>query len=309
MDSEFGKQGSMSVTDPRTVFVVHGRNENLRKSMFEFLRSINLKPIEWDEAIQLTGQGSPYIGAILDVAFDHASAIVVLMTPDEVAYLQPRYGHGPHDPETEPAAQARPNVLFEAGMALGRDERRTVLVEVGQVREFSDVAGRHAVRLRNDVASRQSLANRLLTAGCDVQLSGTDWHTTGDFTPPSPPGDGLALGRRVPSATANRPVVDFDLQFISKGGNRIDKLRVVNRGTEPAFDVSLAAPDDAGISRYENEVIPKIPGGGKSVTIDVLNEARMMGGPARRSAFDITISARTQAGEAITQDVFLDMNG
>ncbi len=299
----------MNATDPRVVFVVHGRNDNLRKSMFEFLRSINLKPIEWDEAIRMTGQGSPYIGTVLDAAFDHATAIVVLMTPDEVAYLQPRYGHGPSDPETNPAAQARPNVLFEAGMALGRDEKRTVLVEVGEVREFSDVAGRHAVRLRNDVASRQSLANRLLTAGCDVQLGGSDWHTTGDFTPPSPPGDGLALGRRVPSTSASRPVIDFDLQFVNKGGNRIDKLRVINRGTEPAFDVTLNAPDDAGISRYENTVIPKVPGGGKSVTIDVLNEARMMGGPDRRSAFDITITARTQAGESFTQDIFLDMNG
>lgn len=299
----------MSAIETRAVFVVHGRNEQLRKSMFDFLRSINLKPIEWDEAVQLTGQGSPYIGTVLDTAFDHASAIVVLMTPDEVAYLQPRYGHGPDDEETEPAAQARPNVLFEAGMALGRDEKRTVLVEVGKVRTFSDVAGRHAIRLTNDVASRQSLAQRLRTAGCDVHLSGTDWHSTGDFTAPSPPGDGLTLGRRIPSSSATRPAIDFDLQFVNKGGSRIDKLRVINRGTEPAFDISLHTPDNAGISRFERTTIPKVPGGGKSVTIDVLNGTKMMGGPEMRSAFDVTINARTQSGEAFSQDVFLDLNG
>ncbi|MCU6482660.1 nucleotide-binding protein [Arthrobacter sp. A2-55] len=108
-----------SPSDSRSVFVVHGRNELLRKSMFDFLRSINLSPMEWTTAVELTGEGSPYIGQVLDVAFDHATAVVVLMTPDEVAYLQPRYGHGESDQETQPAPQARPNVLFEAGICQG----------------------------------------------------------------------------------------------------------------------------------------------------------------------------------------------
>ncbi|WP_408065783.1 TIR domain-containing protein [Zhihengliuella flava] len=95
------------------------------------------------------------------------------MTPDEVARLQPRYGHGNGDVEIQPSAQARPNVLFEAGMPLGRDTKRTMLVEVGQVRPFSDVAGRHSSRLGNSAASRQALATRLSTAGCDVDLTGT----------------------------------------------------------------------------------------------------------------------------------------
>jgi predicted nucleotide-binding protein len=170
------------VMNRRSVFVVHGRNGALRKSMFDFLRSIDLSPIEWTDAIAMTGSGSPYIGDVLDAAFDHAQAVVVLMTPDEVAYLQPQYGSGEGDPETSPSAQARPNVLFEAGMALGRDATRTVLVEVGQVRPFSDIAGRHAIRLTNAASSRQALALRLQTAGCDVSLTGTDWHTSGDFT-------------------------------------------------------------------------------------------------------------------------------
>lgn len=167
-DALIVSQGTLTETgrrqDPRAVFVVHGRNEELRRSMFEFLRSLDLRPMEWTRAVELTGVGAPYIGQVLDAAFDHAQAVVVLMTPDEVAYLQTRYATGPHDPETSPAAQARPNVLFEAGMAMGRSPDRTVLVEVGQVRSFSDVAGRHAVRLSNDAGGRQALANRLRTA-------------------------------------------------------------------------------------------------------------------------------------------------
>lgn len=291
----------------RSVFVVHGRNEDLRRSMFEFLRSINLAPMEWTTAVQLTGEGSPYIGQVLDAAFSHATAVVVLMTPDEVAYLQPRYSAGDADPETEPAAQARPNVLFEAGIALGRDPRRTVLVEVGKVRPFSDVAGRHAIRLTNAVASRQALAQRLGDAGCEVNLTGTDWHSAGDFTPPSEPGDGLPIGRRIPTRSERRPL-DFSLTYLNKGGNCIDKLQVINRGTETAYDIELEIPSDAALQLHEGGLIKKIPGSGKSVTLDVLNLNRSFG-DRKDDTFDVTVRARTEAGEAFLQEVFMDVNG
>lgn len=293
----------------RQVFVVHGRNETLRRSMFDFLRSIDLSPMEWTTAVELTGDGSPYIGQVLDVAFEQATAVVVLLTPDEVAYLQPRYGSDADDPETQPAPQARPNVLFEAGMALGRNARRTVLVEVGSVRPFSDIVGRHTVRLSNDLKHRQDLARRLETAGCAVNLSGTDWHSAGDFAAPSPPGDGLPLGRRIPNATTKRPPIDFDVKYFNRGGNHFDKLQIVNRGTEVAYDVRLAVPDEAALDLMRLESIPKIPGGGKSVTIDVMNQRKLLGGGQGVDAFDVSLSARTDAGTAFSQDVFLDLNG
>jgi len=34
-------------------------------------------------------------------------------------------------------------VLFEAGLAMGRHPRKTVFVQVGKVKPFSDVGGRH----------------------------------------------------------------------------------------------------------------------------------------------------------------------
>jgi len=298
-----------SAVNARSVFVVHGRNEALRRAMFDFLRSINLSPMEWSHAVQLTGEGSPYIGQVLDAALSNAAAIVVLMTPDEIAYLQPQYGHSDSDPETKPAPQARPNVLFEAGMALGRDPRRTVLVEVGGVRPFSDVAGRHAIRLTNDVARRQELAARLETAGCEVDLKGTDWHTTGDFTAPSSPGEGLPLGRRLPSKANARKAIEFDVKYYDKGGNRIDKLQIINRGTETAFDVDVTLPDDASLQLRDFKPIAKIPGGGRSVTIDVMSYRRMLGGVEKVDVFDVTINARSEAGESVIQEVFLDTNG
>ena len=142
----------------RKVFVVHGRNAAARSAMFAFLRAIGLEPIEWSAAVKMTGEGSPYIGRVLDTAFDAAQAIVVLLTPDDVAYLRTEYASGEDDPETEPLAQARPNVLFEAGMAMGRDAKRTVLVELGKLRPFSDVAGRHALGARTWPSGWKALA-------------------------------------------------------------------------------------------------------------------------------------------------------
>lgn len=168
--------------DPKKVFVVHGRNEIARRAMFSFLRALHLEPIEWPHALELTDEGSPYIGEVLDAVFQRAQAVVVLLTGDDIARLRDRFLK-PDDPphERRPWPQARPNVLFEAGMAFGRAPDRTVLVELGTVRPFSDIAGRHVVKLTGDIRSRQDLASRLKRAGCAVDTSGVDWHTEGDF--------------------------------------------------------------------------------------------------------------------------------
>ena len=100
--------------------------------MFAFLRSIGLIPIEWSQAIAMTKRASPNIGEVLDVALEAAQAVVVLMTPDEIASLQAQYADGDDDPEMLPGGQARPNVLFEAGLALGRSPDRTVLEELAR---------------------------------------------------------------------------------------------------------------------------------------------------------------------------------
>ena len=176
------KQQPRPMEGARDIFVVHGRNLKARDALFDFLRAIDLHPLEWSEAVQATGKASPYIGEILDAAFSRAHAVIVLLTPDDEARLRKCLqveGDPPH--ETELTGQARPNVLFEAGMAMGRDENRTVLVELGTLRPFSDIAGRHVIRMNNSSKRRQELAQRLQAAGCPVKLDGTDWHNAGDF--------------------------------------------------------------------------------------------------------------------------------
>lgn len=155
--------------------------------MFEFLGAIDLRPIEWSQARALTGEPNPYISTILDAAFDAAQAIIVLFTPDEIVRLRPEYADGVSDPELSPGTQARPNVLFEAGMAMGRNAKRTVLVELGQLRGFSDIMGRHALRMSGETSQRLELARRLESAGCAVDLSGQAWLDAGVFVVPDKP--------------------------------------------------------------------------------------------------------------------------
>lgn len=166
-----------------TVFVVHGRDEKVRNAMFTLLRALGLKPLEWSQAIRLTKQGSPYVGTILEKAFQHAAAIVVLLTPDDEARLKRKF-QKPHDPTHEKnlTGQARPNVLFEAGMAFERNSNATVLVRVGEIRPFSDIGGRHVVHLTNSYESRLELATKLENASCLVDTTGADWTKAGDFS-------------------------------------------------------------------------------------------------------------------------------
>lgn len=169
-----------------SVFVVHGRDEGLRKSMFEFLRALSLNPMEWSKAVLLPRKGgaNPHVDDILDAAMARVQAVVVIFSPDDLAMLKESLlGKGEKRTEGKLQGQPRPNVIFEAGLALGRHPDKTLLVQIGSVRGFSDIAGKHLVRLTNDVTKRKDVGNRLHKIGCRVDLGGDDWMTAGDFTP------------------------------------------------------------------------------------------------------------------------------
>jgi predicted nucleotide-binding protein len=187
-------RGETNMQDTRNVFVIHGRNRPARDAMFEFLRAVGLNPLEWGQAVKMTGKGSPYIGEVLDAAFSNAQAVVVVLTGDDLARLRDDFLEE-NDPDHEKnlTQQARPNALFEAGMAFGRHSDRTIMVQIGQLRPFSDVAGKHAIHFKGAAEQRTELRERLKTAGCAVTEGGTDWLSAGNFdeatrlaTPTSP---------------------------------------------------------------------------------------------------------------------------
>lgn len=166
-----------------SVFVVHGRDSGVQQAMFDFLYAIGLNPIEWTKAIAMTKKGSPHVSAILDASLAKAQAVVVLLTPDDEAQLKEQYWLA-HEPAWEKTlrGQARPNVLFEAGLAFGHNPDGTILVEIGDMRPFSDVGGMHTVRLSNSTQSRQQLVTKLRNVGCKPDITGTRWHDVGDFS-------------------------------------------------------------------------------------------------------------------------------
>ncbi|HEV7752228.1 MAG TPA: nucleotide-binding protein [Baekduia sp.] len=168
--------------DPRRVMVVYGRDNEARRAMFDYLRALGLEPGEWRMLVAETEKGSPYIGEVLERAFESAAAVVVLFTPDDEAKLRDDL-LSDADPEYERTLtpQARPNVLFEAGMAFGIHPDRTVMVELGALRPFSDVFGRHVVRLDGSAAPLRDIASRLKVAGCTVNDGGDDWADPGRF--------------------------------------------------------------------------------------------------------------------------------
>lgn len=170
-------------TKGNLVFVVHGRDEELRKSMFAFLRALTLNPQEWAHAVETAKGVNPYIGDILDSAMAKAQAVVVLFSPDELAHLKEEFClREEKRTEGKPQGQPRPNVLFEAGLALGAHPEKTLIVQVGKVRGFSDIAGKHVLRLTDEPARRNELVNRLeKILGNSVNRKGTDWMSAGDF--------------------------------------------------------------------------------------------------------------------------------
>lgn len=169
--------------NPRNVFVVHGRDLEKRDAMFDFLHALDLHPLEWTELVKGTGKGSPYVGEVLDKAFSEAQAVIVLMTPDDEGQLRVGLrGAGEPAHETELTPQARLNAIFEAGIAMGYCPERTIIVEIGQLRPFSDVAGRHTVRMDNSSEKRLDLAQRLENTGCTTNKKGAKWLSAGDFS-------------------------------------------------------------------------------------------------------------------------------
>ncbi|MFL6463258.1 MAG: TIR domain-containing protein [Bryobacteraceae bacterium] len=157
----------------------------MRVALFTFLRTLGLEPLEWTALVEATNNPAPHINEILTVGFKIANSAVVLFTPADEARLREEFQQ-PDDPgyETTLHPQPRPNVLFEAGMAMAKFPKQTVLVQIGPSRPFTDIAGIHIIKMDNSIERRRDLANRLKTAGCQItDLDSTlEWQTAGDFS-------------------------------------------------------------------------------------------------------------------------------
>jgi predicted nucleotide-binding protein len=164
----------------KRIFVAHGRDSEARDVLFDFLRSLSLEPLQWESIVKISEEMSPPLSRALARALDNAQACVVLMTPDDFGQLHRDFHEDADSPsDTSVNGQPRQNVIFEAGMALSKMPERTLFVEVGRLRGFNDMAGLNVVRLTPDVTTCMErltkISQRLKSAGCAVDDSGTDW--------------------------------------------------------------------------------------------------------------------------------------
>ncbi|WP_405600362.1 nucleotide-binding protein [Streptomyces sp. NBC_01410] len=168
-----------SAQDSRSVFLVHGQDEGTAQEMRSLLRALGLKIVDWEDAKASLKKGSPYVGDIVLEGMRLSNAVVVLFTADEDVKLRSDLAGGPNGHQK--GQQSRPNVYYEAGIADALNRDRTVLVEVGNVRKFSDDSGRHAVRFDGGINSRVTLRNALRNAGLTVDDQAHDWMREGKF--------------------------------------------------------------------------------------------------------------------------------
>jgi len=224
-----------------------------------------------------------------------------------VAYIGHEFAAGDNDPELLPRGQARPNVLFEAGMAIGRNADRTILVELGDLRPFSDAAGRHLIRLDNEPRAHKSLADRLITAGCSVDMTGNHWMGAGDFTPPASPGGGLPLGRRLP--TADRTGAHLDGHCYSVGGGKLDQVKVTNNGAVPIFEAQLVVPTELAehIRLFDAGTVAKLPIGKSFMVNGWTTNSTMQGGAPNQ--FELKVVGKLDDGSLFEQEVYFDIGG
>ena len=170
----------IKTTKNNTIFVVHGRDHKLNQDMFMFLRALGLNAVEFSQAVAQTAGANPNITKVVKGALRRAQGVLVMFSPDEEARLKAKH-RGSSD-STLLQGQSRLNVIFEAGIALGAHPEKTLLIEVGQVRNISDIAGMHIPRLTNDATSRKELAERLRRKlKLKVDTTGDYWLKVGNF--------------------------------------------------------------------------------------------------------------------------------
>lgn len=167
--------------DKRSVFIVAGRDTDAASGLIQVLRAMSLQIVEWEHAVAKTGLPNPYVGDVVTVGMRSADAAVVIITPDDLVKLRTDLLHDEDgDQEREIQGQPRPNVIYEAGFADALGRNRTLIVEIGSSKSFSDVSGRHTLHYDGTPAKRNALAERLRVAGLKPDTSGDHWLSVGD---------------------------------------------------------------------------------------------------------------------------------
>ncbi|HTE41364.1 MAG TPA: TIR domain-containing protein [Steroidobacteraceae bacterium] len=227
-----------SQPNTKKIFIVHGRILAARHEIGLFARSLGLEPLNFDDLRGSLG-GTPTTAEVVAKGMEIAHGVIVLLAAEEFATLRSNLRIAADTDATANRWQARPNVIFEAGMAFNRDRKRVVFVAFGSVGLFSDIDGIQILRPTNDPSGhRNTLRSTLIGMGCAVDSTSSDWMRTGDFESWIPSAEGLSLD---PQTTFT--VSDGDAGILLRGW--VSQLAVAKSGQALSF-AGIAA--EAGVS-------------------------------------------------------------
>lgn len=151
------KKNNLQQVDKTKVFIVHGRDNELKESVARYIEKLGL------EAIILHEQ--PNGGKTIIEKFENAADVgfaIILLTPDDEGGL---VGDKMH-------LRARQNVVFELGYFIGRLKRSHVAALVkGDVEVPSDISGFAYIGFDNEGYWKLKIAQELKSCGYDVDMN------------------------------------------------------------------------------------------------------------------------------------------
>jgi predicted nucleotide-binding protein len=160
--------------DGKKVFIIHGRDRAPLQELRHFLKGLGLQAWTFVDEFHESISNTPIV-EIVARGVSKTRAVIALLTPDEFACLVPERREAAESERNIRRWQPRPNVIYEAGMAMGLNRDGTVLVTVGNVELPSDLDGILHIRLTNGIDSRRTLRKKLMQAGCEVDPNLDDW--------------------------------------------------------------------------------------------------------------------------------------
>ncbi len=138
------------------VFVIHGRDLDAVGELESFLKRLGLRHVRFEDVADSL-RSNAFIADIVVEGIRNADIVIGLFTPDEAAAL---YDYDGQYVEATARWQARPNVLFEAGVAWGIGREKVILATLGaDVELYSDADGIHILRLDQEKGRRSMITN------------------------------------------------------------------------------------------------------------------------------------------------------
>jgi predicted nucleotide-binding protein len=153
------KKQSTVARNKRKVFIVHGRDNEVKQEVARFVEAIGL------EAIILHEQASAGMTIIekIERYSNDADFALVLYTPCD-------HGRGAHETKVHPKNRARQNVVFEHGYLMAKLGRENVCALVkGEIETPNDISGVVYVGFDAQNAWKTEVAKELKACGYEIK--------------------------------------------------------------------------------------------------------------------------------------------